>query len=105
MVLYLGETLRITAVAVDPDTNRPLDPPPASALVDFWEPGLDPVESLDDRGTPTFSDIAMTYNSTEQRFELFQDTTGWPVKGEWTYRVRVVDTYTNFEFGSFVMRL
>lgn len=98
MALYLGEAVRIRATATDPDTGSLLDPPPTSAHVDFWAPGVDRKTNA-----PTISGQAMSYRSAENDFVLYQDTQGTPwVAGKWVYRVTVVgDSFSNFEYDSF----
>lgn len=101
MALYLGEAVRIRAAATDPETKAPLDPPPTSAVVDFWAPGQN---SRTD--TPTISGVAMTYRADKQDFVLYQATSGteWVV-GKWTYKVTITgDAYTNWEYANFALK-
>ena len=96
MTLYVGDALRIVVSATDPETGLPLDPPPTSAHVDFWAPGVDRKTN-----PPTTPDVAMTYRGASSDFVLFQDTTGF-APGKWTFRVTVIgSTYSNFEYSTF----
>lgn len=101
MAMYLGETIRITAVAKDPDTLDPLEPMPSRAFVDLWAPGVDRrVQS------PTIATIEMLRDETAQRFYVDINTTSqaWR-QGVWTYRVTAADTYRTIEYGQFKMEV
>lgn len=101
MALYLGEAVRIRASATDPESGAALDPPPTSAAVDFWAPGVDRKEA-----EPTIPGVAMTYRTEQNDFVLFQATAGpsWTV-GKWTYRVTVQgEAFSNWEYGTFALK-
>lgn len=101
MALFLGEAVRIKAKATDPETGEALDPPPTSATVDFWAPGLD--RKVD---PPTIAAQAMTYRPATDDFILFQPTYGSPwVTGKWTYKVTMTGSvYVNWEFSNFTLK-
>jgi hypothetical protein len=97
VTLYAGDALRIVVSATDPETTLPLNPPPVSAHVDFWAPGVDRKVTP----TPTRPNVAMTYRPVTSDYVLFQDTTGF-APGKWTFRVTVIgSTYSNFEYSTF----
>jgi hypothetical protein len=106
MALYVGEAVRIRASAVDPETKAPLDPPPTSAKVDFWAPGKNPAKDATVRSAPDVPNKPMEYRSATGDYVLYQETSGDPwVAGKWAYRVTIVgESYTNWEFGSFVLK-
>lgn len=98
MALYVGETVRVRAHALDPETGERLDPAPTEAFVDFWAPEVE-------RGdAPTLGNRQMAYREATNDFVLNETTnpnSGW-VPGKWTYRVTVVgQVFTNWEYGSF----
>lgn len=96
MTLYVGDALRIVVSATDPETTLPLSPPPSSAHVDYWAPGVDRKTTA-----ATTSNVAMTYRPATSDFVLFQDTSGF-APGKWTFRVTVIgSTYSNFEYSTF----
>lgn len=102
MALFLGEAVRIKAKATDPETELALDPPPDSATVDFWAPGLD--RKID---AATITDVAMTYRSSTDDFILYQSTDGSPwVAGKWHYKVTVTGAvYVNWEYSAFTLKV
>lgn len=106
MALYVGEAVRIRALAVDPETDQPLDPPPLQAFVEFWGPGRNPVRDESVRDSPDIDDQLMTYRAETNDFILFQLTEGDPWEpGKWTYRVTIVgSTYRNWEYGTFSLK-
>lgn len=107
MALYVGEAVRISAEALDPDGRSPLDPPPLSAHVEFWAPGRNPVRDPDVRGTPDVAAQPLTRDDVTGVWALYQSTDGAPwVAGKWTYRVTVVGSaYENWEYASFSLKL
>lgn len=103
MVLYLGEAVKIVASASDPESGAPLDPPPSSAFVDFWGPGVNRRTE-----SPTISRVSMTYRTGTKDFVLVQNTAPmvdprW-IAGKWTYRVTMVGLFSNFEYATFTLK-
>lgn len=105
MALYVGEAVRIRASAVDPETKTPLALP-LTATVDFWKPGRNPVKDETVRDSPDVPGQTMTHRPETGDFVLFQATSAevWE-PGKWTYKVTVVgDTFSNWEFATFVLK-
>lgn len=106
MVLYLGEAVQVRAIALDPATRDPLDPPPLESWVRWWRPGRNPVRDPTLRGSPDFGPRAMLYREARQDWVAYEptDVLGWEA-GRWTYEVRMIGTnFTNFEYGTVMIR-
>lgn len=106
MALYVGEAVRIRAVANDPDTGEVLDPPPSAVYVELWKPERNPASDPSVRATPDVPRVDMDYRADENDFIVFVSTEGTPWEpGRWSFRVTIEgDDYTNWEYGSFRLR-
>ena len=107
MVLYLGETVRVVATALDPETSLPIDPVPTEAVAGLFAPSTgDPRLDPSLRSTPDET-ATLTYDTETQRFVANVNSAGFAKQesGTWFLMITVTGAlYSNFEFGRFKLK-
>lgn len=107
MAIFVGEGVTIVCAASDPATQQPITT--ATASVDFFAPGKNPISVPGDR-TPDHGPFDMTYDATvvnkdgtKGAYIASIDTTGWAA-GKWSYRVTLSDALDAWEYSTVTLK-
>jgi hypothetical protein len=109
MAIFVGEGMTIVCAASDPSTQTPITA--ATAVVDFFAPGKNPVSNVGDR-EPDKGPLPMTFDpdvvnkdGTKGAYIALVDTSGagW-VPGKWTYRVTISDALDSWEYATVTLK-
>jgi hypothetical protein len=107
MAIYAGEGMVVVCQATDPATTVAITD--ATAQVDFFAPGKNPISTVADRVVDrgpfdmTYDPTVVNKDGSKGAYTASIDTTGW-VAGKWTYRVTISDVLDSWEFSTVTLK-